>query len=136
MSSFTPKLMYAVTASMAKADLESYVNWLTIGGHVNEVLEHGGALNCQVVILDIADPDRAAVQSVYVFRSREEYDWYDKSSVAAGLRLDGKQKWIDTGKVQFSRTVGDIAAEQVKHNAEKLATAKAAGEEDIDEDGF
>jgi hypothetical protein len=96
------KFVYSVTAKMSKSDSDDYVKWLQ-DGHVAAVVQRGGALSGQVVLLEESEADRAAVQSIYVFASKEAYDGYNLSEVAAELRAEGKAAWVDTGKVQFSR---------------------------------
>lgn len=47
------------------------------------------------------------VESAFMFSSKESYDNYC-SGVALELRPEGVALWVDTGKVKFGRSTGDV----------------------------
>eukprot|EP01031_Cornospumella_fuschlensis_P022533 gene22533-27502_t len=96
---------YIVTATLRDVGiLDEYVNWLK-GGHVQLVVA-GGARSAEVVVLD-SDDHTVRVESIYLFDSRAALQAYFDGP-ALELREDGKRLWMDTGKVSFSRRVGNV----------------------------
>ena len=96
---------YSVFATLREREiLPEYRQWLS-GGHVQAIIDRGGALECAIVVYEIED--RVIVESRYTFPSRAEYDAYC-NGLALELRSEGVALWVDTGKVKFERKTGDI----------------------------
>lgn len=100
------KVRYTVTASLvSKYTLPEYVDWLK-SGHV-QALVTAGALSAEVNTLEVESDEQTKVEATYVFPSRESLQRYFDGP-AALLREDGKTRWIDTGKVTFSRKIATV----------------------------
>lgn len=64
----------------------------------------GGALTAEI---NLMESDSIQVESVYTFASRQSLqEYFDGPAIP--LRDDGKKKFIDTGKVSFTRRIGEI----------------------------
>lgn len=97
---------YRVTAEILAIDyLEEYVEWLK-NGHVQAVCD-AGATHADVSLLDDDDSNLIRVVSAYIFPSREALEAYFKGP-AITLREEGVKLFVETGKIRFSRTIGDI----------------------------
>ena len=98
---------YMVTAIIANHEYANeYVAWLK-GGHVQDVVNRGGALTGEVVVLDSSD-GRIHVQSLYLFPSRSSFDGY-QTGAAVELRAEGKRLFVDTNKVaEWQRATGEV----------------------------
>lgn len=98
-------IRYSVTTTIGAEDglKDEYIKWLK-DGHVQEVVEKGGAVSAEVLDLDVAEGGESKVVSTYVFPSRAAFDNY-VAKVAPELRKDGVERF---GKrdVSFSRTIG------------------------------
>ena len=96
---------YSVFATLKdKSDLSAYTNWLS-GGHVQAIIDRGGALDCTISVYD--NGDSVVVESRYTFPSKSEYDGYC-NGLALELRAEGIALWVDTEKVKFERKTGEI----------------------------
>ncbi|MCE7975374.1 MAG: DUF4286 family protein [Leptolyngbya sp. PLA1] len=84
--------------------VEGYIAWLT-GGHVRQVLD-AGALSGEVVRLD-RPPEQPAVQTRYVFATREAFERYEREA-APRLRAEGLALFGPETGVTFSREVGTV----------------------------
>ena len=101
-------------ATVQAEHLEEYLSWLK-SGHVQALIDEGGALSGEVVHLDDAAEGESRVASNYVFPSRAALDAYAGSDVAARLRGEGVSMFVDTQKVkQFERLVGPIVFQYSK----------------------
>jgi hypothetical protein len=102
------KVRYTVTANVASKDtLGEFLEWLQ-GGHVQELVK-AGALSAEVDVVE-SDSGATVAETTYIFPSREALQAYFDGPAAA-LREDGKVRWIDTGKISFSRRIATIAFE-------------------------
>ena len=100
------KVRYTVICSIAQAEtLPEFLAWLK-GGHAQALID-AGALSAEVSVLETEANEGIVVDAAYVFPSRESLQAYFDGP-AAELRVDGKTRWIDTGKVSFSRKIGAI----------------------------
>lgn len=99
---------YVVTAILLNHELATeYASWIQ-GGHMQDVVNLGGAISAEMIVLDSTD-GRIHVQSSYLFPSREVYDAYQVGAAVA-LRADGKRLWVDTGKVaEWIRQTGEVS---------------------------
>jgi hypothetical protein len=96
---------YCVLATLKdESVLAEYIAWLS-GGHCQAVVDRGGAINCTVSVLH--NEAECCVESAFLFPSKEAYDTYC-SGVALELRPEGVALWVDTGKVKFGRSTGDV----------------------------
>lgn len=103
------KVRYTVTGTLASKDtLSEYVDWLK-GGHI-QALVAAGALSAEVDVLETEENENVKVEATYVFPSRESLQAYFDGP-AAELREDGKVRWVDTGKISFSRKIAAIQFE-------------------------
>ena len=98
---------YVVTAILLNQELATeYASWIQ-GGHMQDVVNLGGATSAEMVVLDSSD-GRVHVQSSYLFPSRAAYDAYQVGAAVA-LRAEGKLLWVDTGKVvEWIRQTGEV----------------------------
>lgn len=102
------QIRYTVIANVKTEHLEEYLNWLR-NGHVQALIDEGGALSGEVVQLDSSPEGVSRVASNYIFPSRGVLDSYAGSEVAARLRGEGVSMFVDTKKVEsFERLVGPI----------------------------
>jgi hypothetical protein len=100
---------YIVTAFLVSQELASeYTSWLQ-HGHVEAVVVQGGAISAEVLVLDPTPDDaRVAVQSSYLFRSREAYEVY-QAGPAVALREEGRRLFAETGKVaEWRRSTAEV----------------------------
>lgn len=74
-------------------------------GHVQAVVS-AGASTAEVNILE-SDDGVVRVESLYIFPSRAALQAYFDGP-ALTLREEGKVLFIDTGKVSFSRRIGEV----------------------------
>ena len=103
------KIRYTVIADVIEEYLNEYLDWLK-NGHVQALIDEGGAESGEVVLLDGGKDGQRRVSSNYIFPSREVLDTYTKSGVASRLRGEGIVKFVETKKVvQFERLVGPIS---------------------------
>ncbi|MCA9310538.1 MAG: DUF4286 family protein [Phycisphaerales bacterium] len=86
--------------------LETYVAWLTEGGHVQAVLD-GGAAHATVTRLHPGPDGALKVESRYLFASHSDFDRYEREHAPA-LRADGVARFGNTPGVSFSRWTGDL----------------------------
>ena len=99
------RVRYVVTATLASADvLDEYTGWLS-GGHIQAVVDEGGALSGEYVI-HMDDPE-VKVSSIYEFPDMSTYEAYC-SNVAPKLRAEGVALFVETNKVIFQRILGKI----------------------------
>ncbi len=63
-------------------------------------------MTAEINILE-SDDDVVRVESVYTFSSRASLQAYFDGP-AVSLREEGKKLFIDTGKISFSRRIGEI----------------------------
>jgi hypothetical protein len=98
---------YMVTAIIANQEYANeYVAWLK-GGHVQDVVNRGGALTGEVIALDSTD-GRIHVQSLYMFPSRSAFESY-QTGAAVELKAEGKRLFVDTNKVaEWQRATGEV----------------------------
>ena len=102
------QIRYTVIANVKSEHLEEYLAWLK-NGHVQALIDEGGALSGEVVQLDASPEGVSRVASNYIFPSRGAVDSYAGSEVAARLRGEGVSMFMDTQKVvSFERLVGPI----------------------------
>jgi hypothetical protein len=100
------KVRYTVTANVGNKDiLVEYIAWLK-SGHAQALIT-AGAVSAEISIVDVEDGASPVVEATYVFNSREDLQAYFDGPALA-LREDGKTRWIDTGKVLFSRRIATI----------------------------
>ncbi len=67
----------------------------------------GGASTAEVNVLE-SDDGVVRVESLYTFPSRAALQaYFDGPAIA--LREEGKALFMDTGKISFSRRIGEIA---------------------------
>jgi hypothetical protein len=100
------KVRYTVTGTLREAEvLPEYLAWLK-GGHA-QALVAAGALSAEVNVLEVEAGESTKVEATYVFPSRESLQAYFDGP-AAELREDGKVRWMDTGKISFSRRIAVI----------------------------
>ena len=103
-------ISYNVTATLSgRESLEEYTSWLR-SGHIQQVVEEGGASNGSLTVLD--SPEGAIqVVSRFMFPDRAAYDRY-QAEVAPRLQPEGKRLFVDTQKVlRFERAVGELQFE-------------------------
>lgn len=102
------KIRYTVIATISAPEyLNEYSEWLS-GGHVQALIDEGGALSGEVVILQ--DSEGTRVCSNYIFPSMETYEAYANGEVAKRLRADGVARFVETQKVaKFERMLGPIS---------------------------
>jgi hypothetical protein len=100
------KVRYTVTANVINKDtLVEYINWLK-SGHAQALIT-AGALSAEISVVDVEEGASPVVEATYVFNSREDLQAYFDGPALA-LREDGKTRWIDTGKIAFSRRISSI----------------------------
>lgn len=98
---------YVVRGTLASPSfLEDYLSWLQ-GGHVQDVIALGKALSAEVIVLDVVDGGSVMVETSYEFSDRAALEAYF-AGPAIELRKDGVERWVETGKATFSRTIGEI----------------------------
>lgn len=104
-------IRYSVIASLsAAANPQEYIAWLK-EGHVQAVVDEGKALSAQILVHDKDESEvHPKIESSYVFRSRDQLQAYFDGP-AARLRADGVARFVDTGKISFSRTIAEINQE-------------------------
>ena len=68
-------------------------------------------MNCNVSVLH--SEGECCVESAFLFPSKETYEKYC-NGVAHELRPEGVALWVETGKVKFGRSTGDV---QFKYGA-------------------
>jgi hypothetical protein len=101
--------------------MDEYLGWLK-GGHVQALIDEGGALSGEVVLLDSTSATATCtsegvsrVASNYIFPTREVLDAYAGGEVAARLRGEGVSMFVDTQKVvSFERLVGPVVFQYSK----------------------
>jgi len=100
---------YAVTAACPSGTIAAeYLEWLTDGGHLQDVKD-AGATSARVVRLDPppnAPSTPIRVLSLYTFESRNAFDDYEREH-APRLRAEGLEKFGDAG-IEFSRETGEV----------------------------
>lgn len=100
------QVRYTVTATMSNPNvLPEYIAWLN-AGHAQALID-AGALSAEVNVLESAENEDIAAEATYVFPSRESLQAYFDGP-AQLLREDGKVRWMDTGKIRFSRRIATI----------------------------
>lgn len=100
------KVRYTVTANIGtKEVVEEYLEWLK-AGHVQALID-AGALSAEINVVETEPTEGKKVDATYVFSSREALQAYFDGPAAA-LREDGKVRWMDTGKINFSRRIATI----------------------------
>ncbi len=103
------KIRYTVTANLASKDvLPEYLDWLK-GGHAQALIT-AGALSAEISIIDVEEGENPRLEASYLFPSREVLQAY-MDGPALLLREDGKTRWMDTGKIVFSRRFAVVAFE-------------------------
>lgn len=100
---------YAVVASCPSGKIAAeYIEWLTDGGHLQDV-RNAGALTASAVRLDPpanAPSVPVRVLSLYTFADRAAFDAYERAH-APRLRAEGLAKFGDSGIV-FARETGEV----------------------------
>jgi len=100
------QVRYTVTASMASQEiLVEYIAWLK-AGHAQALID-AGALSAEVNVIDTEESEGVKAEATYVFPSQESLQAY-MDGPALVLREDGKTRWIDTGKISFTRRIAKI----------------------------
>lgn len=100
------QVRYTVTASMANQEiLVEYIAWLK-AGHAQALID-AGALSAEVNVIDTEVSESVKAEATYVFPSQESLQAY-MDGPALALREDGKTRWIDTGKISFTRRIAKI----------------------------
>lgn len=100
------QVRYTVTAVINKPEvLPEYIAWLN-AGHAQALID-AGALSAEVSVLEVAENEEIKAEASYVFPSREVLQAYFDGP-AQLLREDGKVRWMDTGKISFSRRIATI----------------------------
>lgn len=100
------KIAYTVRATIPNGSTRDvFVDWLTTGGHVAEVIA-GGASSGDVCVLDRGANDPIVVEIRYTFPDRPTFDAYERDH-APRLRQEGIEKFGDSG-ITFERSVGEI----------------------------
>jgi len=93
--------IYVVTAEFTNDDVRGeYLGWMR-GGHVAKVVELGGAVSGEVVLLD-----DGRVEGRYVFPDRGAFTAYE-SGPAVELRAEGA-RFTESGEVVFARRTGEV----------------------------
>ncbi len=69
---------------------------------------NGGALSGEIDILEREGDSPIRLEATYIFDTREALQAYFDGPALA-LRQEGKELWIDTGKVTFERRISKIA---------------------------
>ena len=102
----SPQVRYTVTASMANREiLTEYIAWLK-AGHAQALID-AGALSAEVSIINTEESEGIKTEASYVFPSQESLQAYFDGP-AQELREDGKVRWLDTGKISFTRRIAKI----------------------------
>jgi len=100
------QIRYTVSAAIISKEVrDEYLAWLK-SGHAQALIT-AGALSAEISIVDTEESEQPKVEATYVFPDRETLDSYF-SGPALALREDGKTRWIDTGKISFSRRIAVI----------------------------
>lgn len=100
---------YIVTAFLVSQELVTeYTSWLQ-HGHLEAVVNQGGALSAELLALDPTPEDsRFAIQSSYLFPSRAAYEAY-QAGPAVALREEGRRLFAETGKVvEWRRSTAEV----------------------------
>ncbi|KAA0146054.1 hypothetical protein FNF27_07649 [Cafeteria roenbergensis] len=110
---------YTVTAKLAAEHEAGYVAWLK-DGHVQAIVDEGGACVARVEQCGCSEEGVACVKSVYVFPSRDAFSAYE-TGLAPKLREDGIRRYGPSSErpVAFSREVVDVEASAVGEEAAK-----------------
>ena len=109
-----PQIRYTVIANVKTEHLEEYLCWLK-NGHVQALIDEGGAVSGEVVQLDASPEGVSRVASNYIFPSRAAVDAYAGSEVASRMRGEGVSMFVDTQKVMsFERLVGPVVFQYSK----------------------
>jgi hypothetical protein len=102
----TQRVKYTVFATIrSKEVVTEYIEWLN-AGHAQALIDLG-ALSAEVVIVETEEGEDFKVEASYIYPSREALQAYFDGP-AATLRVDGKTRWMDTGKITFARSVSTI----------------------------
>lgn len=100
------QVRYTVTAAISNADvLSEYLAWLN-AGHAQALID-AGATSAEVSVVETLEGEDLMAEASYVFPSRESLQAYFDGP-ALLLREDGKVRWMDTGKIRFSRRIATI----------------------------
>jgi hypothetical protein len=100
------RIAYTVRAILPDdATAEEYVAWLE-DGHVDRVIEKG-ARSAMIVRLDHEPGQPPAVETRYIFATRENFDQYIRDHAPA-LRQEGLERFPAERGIRFERTVGRI----------------------------
>ena len=100
------KIVYTVSATFTRDDVEAeWLRWLR-GGHIADVLA-GGATDAEIVRLD---GDGNSYQIRYHFPSRDAFTAYERDH-APRLRAEGLRLFPPDKGVAYHRSVGDVTDE-------------------------
>lgn len=119
MAAAATHVQYTVTAKLAAEHEAGYVAWLK-DGHIQAIVDEGGACVARVEQRGNPEEGVACVKSVYVFPSRDAFAAYE-TGLAPKLREDGIRRYGPTSErpVAFSREVVDVEASAVAAEAAK-----------------
>jgi Domain of unknown function (DUF4286) len=96
-------------AFVEREAMEGFVVWLR-DRHIEDVCD-AGAIDAELLRLDVQADGRHAVEARYGFASREEFTRYERDH-APRLRADGLAQLARLGvpsdRVTFTRTTGEI----------------------------
>lgn len=106
------QVAYTVRCEFTAADVaDRWVEWLTTGNHINDVIA-AGAVSGVLVRLDVEAGDDAPARIYevrYTFPSRAAMDTY-VSDHAPRLREEGLEKFPLSLGLKYSRTIGNVVA--------------------------